>query len=83
MFNKTFLGILLIVSFSCGKAEDKATVDTFSYSIDTVSVDAKGHIFDLTYSLLKSDYCQQDGYLYTYNEFDHGIDMIDLNQSLS
>ena len=80
MFNKTFPALLLIVSFSCGKVVDKAAVDTVSYSIDTVSVDAKGHIFDLTYSLRISDYCQQDGYLYTYNEFDHGIDMIDLDR---
>jgi hypothetical protein len=45
-----------------------------------VLVDAKGHLFDLTYVLLNSDYCAQDGFLYTLNEFDHGIDKIDLDR---
>jgi hypothetical protein len=74
--------ILLVACLSCGKSGDRsATSDQlFNYRVDSVLVDSKGHIFDLKYSLLKSDYCQQDGFLYTYNGFDHSMDRVDLDQ---
>jgi len=80
MLNKNFFGLLLIVSVSCGKSVDNATVETFKYSVDTVSVDSKGHLLYLDYNLRKSDYCQQDEFLYSYNGFDHSIDKIDLDR---
>ncbi|MEX0882602.1 MAG: DUF4221 family protein, partial [Cyclobacteriaceae bacterium] len=80
MFNKIFLGILLIVGFSCGKSQDAAKVETIPYTIDSVVVDAKGEILYLEYGLLNSDYCQQDGFLYNYSEFDHSIEKIDLDR---
>lgn len=61
--------ILLVTCFSCGKSGDHSasSVEIFNYHVDSVVVDAIGHIFDLKYSLLKSDYCEENGFLYTYN----------------
>lgn len=56
MLNKNFFGLLLIVSVSCGKSVDNATVETFKYSVDTVSVDSKGHLLYLDYNLRKPKY---------------------------
>ncbi len=79
MPNKTFLVLFFMACFSCRKPQDTASIETIRYQVDTVMVDGKGHLFDLTYLLLNSDYCEQDGFLYTYNKFDHGIDKIDLD----
>ncbi|WP_162415984.1 DUF4221 family protein [Cyclobacterium roseum] len=80
MFNRTFLGILLIVGFSCGKSQDAANVETISYSVDSVVVDSMGEILYLEYLLQVSDYCQEDAFLYNYSEFDHSIEKIDLDR---
>lgn len=80
MFNKILSGLLLIVCVSCGKSSNNSPFEIFNYRVDTVSVDAKGHIFYLKYSLLQSDYCQHDGFLYAYNGFDHSMDRVDLDQ---
>lgn len=80
MSNRTFLGILLIVGFSCGKPQDSANVEPISYSVDSVVVDSMGEILYLEYLLQVSDYCQQDGFLYNYSEFDHSIEKIDLDR---
>ncbi|WP_163379970.1 DUF4221 family protein [Cyclobacterium sp. SYSU L10401] len=80
MFNRTFLGILLIVSFSCGKPQDSANVETISYRVDSVVVDSMGEILYLEYLLHVSDYCQEDAFLYNYSEFDHSIEKIDLDR---
>lgn len=80
MFKYAIISILLSVIFSCGKKQDAANGETISYRVDSVSVDAKGHIFYLKYSLLQSDYSEQDGFLYAYNGFDHSIDRVDLDQ---
>jgi len=80
MSNRFILGFLLFASFSCENPQENSTEEPFNYRIDTVTVDAKGHIFYLNYSLLQSDYCQQDGFLYTYNGFNHSMDRINLDQ---
>nr|WP_114751536.1 DUF4221 family protein [Pleomorphovibrio marinus] len=74
--------IFLVACLSCGKSGDhSATSDQLiPCRVDTVSVDAKGHVFYLKYSLLQSDYCQQDGFLYVYNGFGHSMDRVDLDQ---
>ena len=80
MFSRAFLGILLIVSFSCGKSQDSANIETIPYRVDSVVVDAKGEILYLEYGLFNSDYCQKDGFLYNYSGFDHSIEKIDLDR---
>jgi len=80
MFKYAIYSFLLSVMFSCGKPQDSANGETISYSVDSVVIDSKGHIFDLQYSLLKSDYSQEDGVLYNYNGFEHSIEMIDLDR---
>jgi len=74
--------MLLVACLSCGKSGDRlATSDQlFNYRVDSVLVDSKGHIFDLKYSLLKSDYSSEDGALYNYNGYEHSIEMIDMDR---
>ncbi|SMD43102.1 protein of unknown function [Aquiflexum balticum DSM 16537] len=80
MPNRFLLPILLIASFSCGKPGEDITVDTFSYSVDTVTVDAKGEILYLEYELRVADYSEVDGFLYNFNKHSHSIEKIDLDQ---
>lgn len=80
MFKYAIISFLLSVMFSCGKPQDNANVGTISYRVDSVVIDSKGHIFYLKYSLLQSNYSQQDGFLYTYNGFDHSMDRVDLEK---
>src|SRR5690554_2080690 len=80
MFNRIFSFLLILVCFSCGKSQSNESIELISYRLERVSVDAKGHIFDLTYSLSNSDYCKQDRFLYAYNGFDHSLDKIDLDR---
>ncbi|WP_158857740.1 DUF4221 family protein [Lunatibacter salilacus] len=80
MFKYAIIPFLLILMFSCGKPQDAANVESISYIVDSVAVDSKGHIFDLQYSMLKSDYSQEDGVLYNYNGYEHSIEMIDLDR---
>ncbi|HSI74938.1 MAG TPA: DUF4221 family protein [Lunatimonas sp.] len=80
MFNYAIISFLLSVIFSCGKLQDTGNIEIISYSVDSVVIDSKGHIFDLRYLLHVSDYCQEDGFLYNYSAFDHSIEMIDLGR---
>ena len=61
MTNRTFLGILLIVSFSCGKSPKEfpqTLKPILRYRIDSVVVDPMGGRFSyLEYLLHVSDYC--------------------------
>ncbi|MDN3688773.1 DUF4221 family protein [Cyclobacterium jeungdonense] len=80
MINRTFLAIILTISFSCGKSQDSASVESIVYSVDSVVVDSMGEILYLEYLLQVSDYCQEDEFLYNYSEFDHSIEKIDLDR---
>jgi hypothetical protein len=80
MFNYAIISFLVSAMFSCGKPQDAANGEAISYRVDSVVMDSKGHIFDLQYSLLKSDYSQEDGVLYNYNGYEHSIEMIDLER---
>lgn len=80
MFHKSCYVLLIAFCFSCGKSQNNDSLESIPYRLERVTVDAKGHIFDLTYSLSNSHYCQQDRFLYAYNGFDHSMDKIDLDR---
>ena len=75
----TFL-IITGISLSCQRKNIELDNHGILYSVDTVSIDAKGQFMYLEYDLHQSDYCLQDGFLYNYNGFDHSIEKIDLDR---
>ncbi|SHN25258.1 protein of unknown function [Cyclobacterium lianum] len=79
MINRTFLAIILIISFSCGKSQDSASVESIVYSVDTVIIDSKDRLLDLKRGIWNSDLNDDESAIFLYNGFDHSIDEVKLD----
>lgn len=68
----------LALLLSCTSRPDIIEQRSFSYSIDTVKIDAKGEILYLQYDLYTSDYSDINGILYNFNDKTNELEQIDL-----
>jgi uncharacterized protein YuzE len=82
---KKLLPLLAIsLLFSCGESSETvskspAAID-FSYTIDTVRIDAKGEFLFLNMNLFMSDYDPKTDLLYNLNPESSRMEMIDMNK---
>ena len=75
---KIFLALCISISCTNNKVDDK--YPPLSYSLDTVRINSTGETLDLNWSLLKSNLDFNKKSIFSYNEFDHSIDEIDLEK---
>lgn len=78
--NLLLLLFLVQVIFACenGKSNANYYSSGFTYTIDTVVIDPKGHIFDLKGNLFASDISPDGTYLGNFNTFMFGMEYVDL-----
>lgn len=70
----------LLISACQQKDHDTQQLDALTYTMDTVTVDAKGEILDVKRSLGNSGITNDQQFLYNFNLFDHHLEKIDLNK---
>ena len=75
-----YLIIFIIVLVSCTKRECVITNPILTYSLDTVIINSNSEILDLTRFLIISSLDFEKKSIFTYNEFDHSLDQIDLEK---
>jgi len=76
--NVCFIFLMIWIASCREKAE--STVDELTYSIDTVIIDAGEKVFDLSQMMRISDIDDGNGFLYSYNSYEHSIDKVDLDK---
>ncbi|WP_114748974.1 DUF4221 family protein [Pleomorphovibrio marinus] len=72
--------VILYISQSCQKNKDKKNDLDLLYSLDTVIIDSKGKLLDLTRYILISDFDNEKASIFLYNGFDHSIDEVSLEK---
>jgi len=72
--------VILCISQSCQKNIDKKNDLNLLYSLDTVIIDSKGKLLDLTRYILISDFNNEKVSIFLYNGFDHSIDEVSLEK---
>jgi len=75
-----FFIISACITFSCYNRENFHQTENALYTADTVMIDTKGRLLDLSAYLFSSDIDDKEIFLYLYNKFDHSIDVIDLDE---
>jgi hypothetical protein len=73
-----FFGFLLLIS--CTNSKKESDYVPLVYSIDTVHINSMGEHLDLRRLLLISDLDFDKKSIFSYNEFDHSLDEIDLDK---
>jgi hypothetical protein len=81
MKNLIFLFAIPLLFFSCGERTDSVNGENFefSYTTDTVMVDAGQHFFFLNWDLQLADISQDRKYLYNLNPQTYLIEIVDLD----
>jgi hypothetical protein len=81
MKNSIFLFAIPLLFFSCGERTDSVNGENFefSYTTDTVMVDAGQHFFFLNWDLQLADISQDRKYLYNLNPQTYLIEIVDLD----
>lgn len=72
--------LIIIMSFSCQERTVVGESDIVGYSIDTVHIDSKGKILDLSGWMLSSDLDDSERFFYLFNYYDFTIDEINLER---
>ncbi|WP_232826710.1 DUF4221 family protein [Cognataquiflexum aquatile] len=70
---------ILWISISCTKGKLENEYQSLNYSLDTVRINSNGKNLDLTRFLAISDLDNERNSIFSYNEFDHSVDELDLN----
>ena len=72
--------LLGIVLFACNpeKKSEKAAKIDFSYTVDTVQIDAGNHLFFLGFGLTQPRLSPDERYLFFYDNIAHAIEKVDL-----
>ncbi|WP_439484093.1 DUF4221 family protein [Cyclobacterium plantarum] len=68
----------MILGCESKKSKDTVSPTGFTYTIDTVVVDPKGHFFDLRSNLYFSDITPDGNYLVNFNNFVFALEYVDL-----
>lgn len=71
---------LFYISFSCQEKGPERRVQITEYSVDSVIIDSKGRILDLSGYMQRTDLNADGKTLFMYNRHDHSIDEIDLDR---
>lgn len=68
------------VQLSCNPEKNgkQSTSYNFSYTVDTVQIDAKKHLFFLGYGLTQPKLSPDEHFLYFYDNIAHAIEKVDL-----
>ena len=72
--------LILCVFLSCQKKDNGLVKQDLYYSVDTVMIDSKGRLLDLTRRIFTSGLDNEGKKIYLYNSFDHSIDVVDLDK---
>ncbi|GGF49376.1 DUF4221 family protein [Echinicola rosea] len=79
--NKIYFWLLLFLIGACQQKENDAIqFDAITYSMDTVSIDAKGEILDVDRNLNNSGITTDEQFLYNFNHFDNHLEKVNLNK---
>jgi len=70
--------VIICISLSCQRKNNDQGSDDFLYSVDTVIIDPKGRLLDLTRYIEISDLNAEESSIFLYNKFDHSIDEVNL-----
>ncbi|AWW31413.1 hypothetical protein DN752_15495 [Echinicola strongylocentroti] len=78
---KTYFWLLSFLIGACQQKENDAIhSDAITYSMDTVSIDAKGEILDVDRNLNNSGITADQQFLYNFNHFDNHLEKVNLNK---
>lgn len=72
--------VILFFFISCQTKNTEVGKKDLMYSIDTININSKGRTLDLNRFLVVSDLDDGKESIFSYNEFDHSVDEIDLNK---
>src|SRR5690554_2177810 len=71
--------VFFFITFSCQERSTEQHSQAIGYSVDTVNIDSKDRILDLTGSLIRLTLDDERKSFFLYNQFDHSIDEVDLD----
>lgn len=79
-YKRLLLPIFILVILGCEskKSNDTVSPTGFTYTIDTVVVEPKGHFFDLRSNLFFSDITPDGNFLVNFNKFLFALEYVDL-----
>lgn len=71
--------VIICISVSCQRKNTDIDSHEILYSIDTVIIDSKGRLLDLNRFIVISGLDDEERSIFLYNEFDHSIDEVNLD----
>ncbi|MFD2034756.1 DUF4221 family protein [Belliella marina] len=72
--------LFILISFSCQQGSVEENSQVLTYSVDTVIIDSKGRILDVSGYMVVSDLDDHKGTFFLYNHHDLSIDEINLDK---